>query len=320
MRLLKIDPRPPSYDSVAEAALDAGSNATIVDSVEMQDWHPIAPPPVVGAPKLAFVDGVQRLEVRVSAEGDGWPIPGALVSYAAGAACPGREPPVRHVNVQRRVILAKGVQPSSITLSARNGELDYLPAHNAGEDFESLGRTLNDLRANLEAEVVRALIVEGMELIIADGRLPDVRHGPVVGLIKTLHDLYVSKPEQVDCLMRLRAGERSPLFLIQRARTTYYSWFICLRDPGPLDLALSGLARLEMDDAKSKDEVLRVADITASILPAYASTAARDDRAPQNLLPVGQLERELRHRLGDPELLKRLMVQTFAKESPGWNP
>ena len=51
-----------------------------------------------------------------------------------------------------------------------------------------------------------------------------------------------------------------------------------------------------------------------------ASEPYQDDRAPQNLLPVALLERELRHRLGDPELIARLLIETFYREAPGWQP
>ena len=43
------------------------------------------------------------------------------------------------------------------------------------------------------------------------------------------------------------------------------------------------------------------------LLPAFASEAHKDARAPQNLYPIGGLERELRHRLGDAELLYRAL-------------
>ncbi len=319
-RLLKLDPRPPSYASLAEAALDVEPPGAVTADVECQTWRAIPGPSGLRPPRLAFVDGVQRLEQRISAEGEGLPIPGTIVSYAAGAVTPGHEPPLGHVSVQRRVLLAKGAQPAAIRLDAHNGCLDYLPEHSAGDDFVSLYRTLNDCRANLEAEVIRRLMLERPELIVVDGRLPDVRHGPAIGFVKTLQTLYVSDPQHLDCLTGLSAGERSPVFLIERARSAVYSWFVCLANPGPLDLALSGLARLEMDASSARAEVLRMADLTTSILPGYASSPMQDDRAPQNLLPLGQLERELRHRLGDPELLRRLMLEAFTREAPGWNP
>jgi hypothetical protein len=53
--------------------------------------------------------------------------------------------------------------------------------------------------------------------------------------------------------------------------------------------------------------VVRLADQTAAVLPRYASEPHKDQRAPQNLYPIGGLERELRRRLGDPALLYRAL-------------
>jgi hypothetical protein len=318
-RLLKLDPRPAAYDSLVESLLEPDPTTVVASDVEVASWSPI---PAPNAPPLvpAFVDGVQRMELRVSAEGGGWPVPGILASCAAGAICPDREQALCHVAVERRVVLARGARPVAISLRADNAQLDFIPESCAGRDFESLSRALNDARARLESEVVRQLLSERCALVVVDGRLPQVRKGPVVGLIKTLHDLYVSEPDQIDCLGRLRTGQRSPIFLISRRRATYYSWFVCLRTPGPFALGFSGLVRLEMDESLGQEAVLRTADATAALLPGYASTPERDDRAPQNLLPVGQLERELRHRLGDPELIKRWAFSAFQKESLGWTP
>ncbi len=320
MRLLKIDPRPPSYDSVAEASLDAPSKARIVDNVEMADWRPIAPPPVAREPRLAFVDGVQRLELRISAEGDGWPIPGALVSYAAGAVSPRDKAPISHVHTHRRVVIARGAESSAIRLEASNGAIDYLPAPASGDDFESINHKLHELRGELEADIVKAIVAENRhEMVVVDGRLGRAKLGNIVGLIKTPQDLYITESEQVECVMRLKAGERSPVFVIEREHATFYSWFLSLRGAGPFDISLSGVARIEMTDTKPLADALRFADLTAAVLPRYASTPAQDARAPQNLVPVGELERYLRHRLGNPELLNRLVRKAFQEDRPTWN-
>lgn len=318
MRLLKLDPRPYEYDSTVEVSGDPAAIEVLPD-VEMSAWAPITPERPSALPRLAFVDGVQRVEMRLSAEGDGVPIPGAIVSCAAGAVLPAAQPPVQQVLLDRRVVLARGASSAGLRLQASNGEVVFQPMHSAGDDFESITRTLNDLRALLEAGVVRALLQEKLDLIIVDGRLPEVRQGPVVGLIKTLHSLYVTEPEQLGTLTALQTGQRSPVFAIQRARTAYYSWFVCLRAPGRFELGLSGLVRLEMDDSLSREDAFRFADATAALLPPFASTPNRDPRAPQNLLPIGQLERELRHGLGDPELLRRLLFKTFREEIPEWS-
>jgi hypothetical protein len=39
----------------------------------------------------------------------------------------------------------------------------------------------------------------------------------------------------------------------------------------------------------------------------FASTEYKDSRAPQNLYPIAGLERELRRRLGEPNLLYRAL-------------
>ena len=49
-------------------------------------------------------------------------------------------------------------------------------------------------------------------------------------------------------------------------------------------------------------EVIRLANQSQGCLGKFASVDYKDSRAPQNLYPIGGLERELRHRLGDPKL------------------
>jgi hypothetical protein len=50
------------------------------------------------------------------------------------------------------------------------------------------------------------------------------------------------------------------------------------------------------------------ADLSARVVPEFASTPERDPRAPQNLLPIGALERALRHALGDPQWIRRMLI------------
>ena len=60
----------------------------------------------------------------------------------------------------------------------------------------------------------------------------------------------------------------------------------------------------------------RLGDLTARLLPPLASVPYKDPRAPQNLVPIGGLERELRHRLGDQHVLYRAL-RAAAAASPG---
>lgn len=321
MRLLKLDPRPPAYDSVAAATRDDDDATSMLDDAfEMAEWRPIAPAEARDgqAPRLAFVDGVQQYDARFSAEGDGWPIPGVLATYAAGAMCPGAEEPLCHVAVQRAAILSKGARPAAIDVRTSQTAHRYLPESAAGDDPASLDSKLNHLRAEIEASIVRRLLEERRyALVVVDGRLPQQAAG-AVGLIKTPQRVPVTSDTQINVLRGLRRGERSPVFIRTRSDRRYYSWFVCLASPGRYDLAMSGLALIEMDDLASRDDVVRAANLTAAELPRYAPKPHRDPRAPQNLLPVGQLERELRRRMGQREYVARLIRESFAREEFAW--
>jgi hypothetical protein len=54
------------------------------------------------------------------------------------------------------------------------------------------------------------------------------------------------------------------------------------------------------------------------MLPILASEPHLDPRAPQNLVPIGALERALRHRMGDPRLVERALREAAraAEEVP----
>ena len=54
--------------------------------------------------------------------------------------------------------------------------------------------------------------------------------------------------------------------------------------------------------------------MSARSLPRFASDPVRDPRAPQNLYPVGALEARLRHRLGDPLLIRRATLAHLHEE------
>jgi len=291
----------------------AEDEGEIEDAVELAEWRAV---PASGprASNIAFVDGVERREKRISAEGEGRFVPGMLASYAAGAAWPGRPARPSTNEVGRRLIMGCGQKAPALQLRSATATLTYQPVASAETDFDGLGKTLNQLRAEMEAKLVHALRGEGADMIVVDGRLPPDAEAPAVGLIKTPHILPAVVEKHFDILAGLHTGERSPVFVRRRSDRPFYCWFLCLRTPGPADVALSGLALLEVAGSTRKDEAIRLADSTAATLPAFASEPYQDDRAPQNLLPVGQLERELRHLLGEPDLVHRLAIEAFARE------
>ena len=179
---LKLDPRPPLYDSVAEAVISA-DEGVIEDAVEHEEWRPLRPAPI-SRPDLAFIDGVERREKRLSAEGEGRFVPGMLASFAAGTVWPGKAKGACAAQVQRRLITGAGITAPALTLRSSTAAMTYTPVSSPETDFEGLGKTLNQLRADLEARLVHQLQGEGAGVIIVDGRLPPDAEAPAVGLIK----------------------------------------------------------------------------------------------------------------------------------------
>ncbi|HSL26329.1 MAG TPA: hypothetical protein VLA54_08620, partial [Acidimicrobiia bacterium] len=128
------------------------------------------------------------------------------------------------------------------------------------------------------------------------------RHVPgAVGYIKTQHVQYLPAPLR-PILGRLGHGDRTPLFLTTTSWSRF-SWYLKLPMPGggPMD----GIVRAEVTADHDLPAARRLADLTAATLCRYASSSHKDPRAPQNLYPIGGLERRLHHLLGDRDLLYR---------------
>jgi hypothetical protein len=70
---------------------------------------------------------------------------------------------------------------------------------------------------------------------------------------------------------------------------------------------MDGIVRAEVTADRDVSSARRVADLTAVTMCRYASTGHKDPRAPQNLYPIGGLERRLHHLLGDRDLLFRAL-------------
>jgi hypothetical protein len=73
--------------------------------------------------------------------------------------------------------------------------------------------------------------------------------------------------------------------------------------------------RLEVSDTVGRDEAVRLADLTSTVLPGFVPSRTRDPRAPQNLVPIGALEQHLRRGLGDARLIHRRLATLLAQES-----
>jgi hypothetical protein len=103
----------------------------------------------------------------------------------------------------------------------------------------------------------------------------------------------------------LRIGERTPLFLISNGKRDRYSWYLRIGEGRRFDHVLTGIIRLEVLAVVGFEAARHLAGMSAALLVRFASAAMRDPRAPQNLVPIGALESELRRRMGDPLVIRR---------------
>jgi hypothetical protein len=172
----------------------------------------------------------------------------------------------------------------------------------ASDEFDALNNELQQQMGRLEREA--ALAAQPSELLVLDGPLSGRESiAGAVGYIKSHRADYLPESGR-RVVAALAAGQRTPIFLTQ---TTWsrYSWY--LRLPGGRGHPWAGVVRCEVTTGRSVAEVRAIADMTATVLPAFASSEHRDSRAPQNLYPIGGLEQQLRRRLGDREVMYRAL-------------
>lgn len=295
----------PSYGiSADETGLEETSNPVDLDvEVPAEEWTPIEPGPDTALPSsLLFVDGVRRIDARVwIPDGRGVSHLGVCATVAAGAVrCRPDGATLAIAKVERALHTAT---PGAASIDTKHARYDLRPLM-LGPDSD-LTQAMNlAVHSHMTAiETTLDVPAEFGEMVIFDGPLRGRESAAAVGYIKTQHVQYLPDAQQLT-VMRLGAGQRTPVFGIggQFAR---WSWY--LRLPGPAAHGLSGIVRVELSALGRAEEATYRADQVTAALPRFASTPHKDTRAPQNLHPIAGLERELRRRLGDPQLLERAL-------------
>jgi hypothetical protein len=317
-----VDGWDPSYGASLELEdylQESSANVQVDLEVPAGRWHAIDPPadlPVPGA--MLFVDGVRRIEAQVWVDDDspgGGPATQATAalcaSYAAGVVCCcGQQAHLVTAQI-RRGLFSVAPHASDIVTRAGRYQAHHVAGGTAGVPLMArLSQALQARLADVEklaAAAARAAMGDhgpaaGDDLLIIDGPLSGRQHLPrALGYIKSHRSTYL--PPDLNALVgALSPGQRSPVF---RMGTTWerHSWY--LRLPGSTGSPWSGVVRVECAASLPIAEVTRLAGLSQVSLARFASAPYKDGRAPQNLYPIGGLERELRHRLGDPQLLYR---------------
>ena len=259
-------------------------------------WSPITPDGAEPPGCVVFVDGVRRIDARVWITDGDRTRPGACASVAAGAVrCQPDGAKVTEAQVFRGLYAA--VSDAVGPIVTGHGAYELVPC--PSDEPDVLHNQIRAQMAQLEAEIAAS---DEADLVVFDGPLRGRADSKGVGFVKTQHVGYLPEGEQ-RVLTALAAGQRTPLFLIGGAGVTRWSWY--LRLPGPVVHPLSGVVRCELPGTGTADAAKARADQISAVLPRFASEPHKEARAPQNLYPIAGLEADLRHRLGDREILER---------------
>ncbi len=306
MARIHVEGWAPEYGSPVQTDESLADEDRVDETVEVVGtWDPL-PGTDDGIAAVAFVDGVRRIDARLALEdGDGPPVAGICGTYAVGSVLWDRTIPaaeVTHAIIDRVAIFGNG---KAVPMPPMSAELIYRTESIAGSDPAGLIQSLHGQMRKAEATLSEDLAKGGV-FVVADGPINDLSATEKVGFIKTHRRPYLSD-DRVGIVGALGTAERTPLFLIG-AGGAYprYSWYFRLAtiDRGH---AWSGIARAEVSSHLDLATAQRIADRVTAIVPAVASEPHIDPRAPQNLVPIAALERELRRRMGDPAIVYRAL-------------
>lgn len=261
--------------------------------------------------KLAFVDGVRRVEATLYEVAEDKSIArGVAGAHACGAvvAAPGEVPRFTSVSVTRHVIFGSG---RSAVLPAVEGGWAWRASSIDDEDPDAPMLELQRRMRVAEGLLAEQLCAEGW-LTVVDGPLSRVRSAelPVVGYVKTHHRPLLDPAVHARIPDLLEVGHRTSLF----AHADRYSCYVRLATPDRYAGPWSGIVRLEIPKSVGLAQAATRAGAVTGVLPRYAGIRHRDPRAPQNLQPVGALEKHLRHLLGPPGLAERAVRDAIARE------
>jgi hypothetical protein len=272
-------------------------------SIETSDWKPVAAQSA-GAPPLQFIDGVRRTEARVLAWNEAGLIHGLFGAVAAGAVrTTDRQARFDHLAVHRVLLLGGGYCRSE-TLHVGSAKLVFDGVASTSTTPAEVAGELQELMRKLEARIAEDVLADDT-LVFIDGPLAYIGAlGPVIAVVKRISLPYIDAGHFALVPM-LGVGERTPLFLISDGKRDRYSWYLRIGQRRHFDHELTGIVRLELRATAGLESARHLAGISAAVLTEFASTAVRDPRAPQNLVPIGALEQELRRRMGDPRLIRR---------------
>jgi hypothetical protein len=311
-----VDAWDPSYGASFEGGEGDGpaspSSAQVDTDAEIPaaQWAPIDVRPGVRCPDVVLlVDGVRRNDAGLwTAEDDGQSYPGLAASYAAGVV---RCDLSRGVAELAGARVARGLftaSPSADDVVAGSVRYEIHRVNGTGE-ASKLPASVQPALTALEIEISSMARDDHGDLLVVDGPLRNRRQLPrTIGYVKTQQKQYLPAA-LTPVVTSLRPGQRTPVFHLG---TVWGGWSWYLRLPGASGAPWSGIVRVECSPDLVIDEAVELAELSGATLPRFASSAYKDPRAPQNLVPIAGLERRLRGLLGDSRVLHRALTLAAA--------
>lgn len=318
----RLEPWGTDYQPPIDLEELSESSSEVDPTVEAADWSKFqtTTPPELPQ-QLIFIDGRRRIDAALVGGSGNTVNYGVFGTIAVDAVVVNRTTRTATCSqfTIRRILGFGGEQKAPQTRIpcplGSGAELVYEPVEPYLENNPEIRKNLVQ-NAMLKAEATFAFQNYTMQpdtLVIRDGRLPYNSPDFTLGYVKTMHKNYLSA-EHAALLWELKPGERTPIFLIKSQNRPHWSWYLKSGNSQyPQNLGyhgLHGIVRLELSSEIPLQTAQKIADQTTYLIPEYASHPYKDPRAPQNLTPVGALERELGRRMGDANLIKR-RVQHF---------
>jgi hypothetical protein len=311
-----VDPWDPSYGASLDTELGKSAAQVALDvELPAAEWQPIDPDPAAVPPDaVLFVDGVRRVDAQLWVE-DGSPeaSPALCASYAAGVVCCCRDGGAHLLTADvRRGLFTTADAADDVCTMAGTYRATRTAPHPDVAPAQLLSLAVQRELADTElAAAAAARSGHGVadDLLVVDGPLRGRQHLPrVIGFVKSHRSDYLP-PQLGGMVAALRTGQRTPVFGLGSSweRHTWY-----LRLPCRPGSPWAGVVRVECSADLPAAEAVTLAARSQVTLPRFASAEYKDSRAPQNLYPIAGLERELRRRLGEPNLLYRALRRAAA--------
>lgn len=313
-------------DSLLDDAIDL--------NVECDEWVGRRPSCEPALPnRILFVDGRRRLDTRFIGQNGNEILYGAFATIAVGAVLVDRatrRSAVSELIVKRAIAIggishSETIPPTRVPCPLGSGaEIIYSTyiTDAESEPQKPIALVQKAMREE-EAKLAVKLAIDPDVLVVRDGPLlhkPYKAPESTLGYVKTMGKAYLTG-DSAKLLWELQLGERTPIFSIgkQKSPKRHWSWYlrsgqqqIDHKQLGYHDL--HGIVRLDLYGEVPLNKATEIADQSTYLIPQYASHPSRDPRAPQNLTPVGGLEKELGRHMGDKGVIERRLRTFLASE------